>query len=122
MTGARRARVLGVILALSLAVPLSAACDSENTCAVACPTGTRFTNDGTCACEPFDAGYCSTAADCPDAYCPAADASGACGDGQLWSTTICGCYPLPDGGLPHPSKSVPDRAAATPKDGGASKG
>jgi hypothetical protein len=87
-----------LLLCLGAATLATEACDSENTCAVACPTGTRFTNDGTCACEPFDAGYCKTAADCPDAYCPASGAPDACGGGQSWSTTICGCYPLPDGG------------------------
>jgi hypothetical protein len=75
------------------------ACDTENTCAVACPTGTRTTNDGTCACEKFDAGYCGEQRDCPDVFCPASDMPDACGGGQLWSTTICACYPLPDAGL-----------------------
>ena len=75
------------------------ACDTENTCATSCRTGTRFSNDGTCACEPFDAGYCGSGGDCPDAYCPASNVPDACGGGQLWSTAICGCYPLPEGGL-----------------------
>ncbi len=83
----------------SFATLVAVGCDTENACAVTCPTGTRFTDDGTCACEPFDAGYCSSFHDCPDAYCPASDAEGACGAGQEWSTTLCGCYPLPDGGL-----------------------
>ncbi len=98
MAWARRS-VAAALLALAGAGAAMEACDSESTCAVACPTGTRFTNDGTCACEPFDAGYCKTQADCPDAYCPASTTPDACGAGQAWSTTICGCYPLPDGGL-----------------------
>ena len=91
-------------MALALACALGAsiaglACDTENTCAVACATGTRFTDDGTCACEPFDAGYCAIAKDCPDAFCPASSTPNACGTGQEWSTTLCGCYALPDGGI-----------------------
>jgi len=96
---ARRALGAWVLLVLGVAIG-AVACDGENTCSVACPTGERFTNDGTCFCERFDAGYCATAADCPDAACPAASQAGACGAGQLWSTTICACYPLPDGGQP----------------------
>ncbi len=103
----------GVLLLLAVGGALLAsgtgACDTENTCAVACPTGTRFTNDGTCVCVPFDAGYCGLTGDCPDAYCPASDVPDACGGGQLWSTTICGCYPLADArpGMP----ATPDAGA-----------
>jgi hypothetical protein len=89
----------GVTLAAGVCLA-SASCDSENACASDCPTGTRFDNDGTCKCYPFDAGYCATSADCADAYCPASSTPDACGGGQLWSTTICGCYSLPDAGLP----------------------
>jgi len=88
------ASFVGVIAAVGVA------CDTENTCAVTCPTGSRFTNDGTCACEPFDAGYCGSASDCPDAFCPASAAVDACGGDQLWSTTLCACYPLPDARVP----------------------
>jgi hypothetical protein len=85
--------------ALSLgAGVLGQACDSENACTGVCPAGSRFTNDGTCVCEPFDAGYCKTLADCPDAFCPASSVPDACGGGQAWSTTVCGCYPLVDAG------------------------
>ena len=100
-----RARTRGawfVCLVGLLGLPLLAnvgACDSENTCAVLCPTGTRFTNDGTCTCVPFDAGYCAASAFCADASCPASARPDACGGGQLWSTAICGCYPLPEAGL-----------------------
>ncbi len=90
-------------LALAVAGVLGA-CDGENTCSIACPVGTRFTDDGTCACHPFDAGYCAVLGDCPDAYCPASTEAGACGAGQEWSTTLCGCYPLPP---------LPDDAGAT---------
>jgi hypothetical protein len=91
-------RLLGLgLLSLCLLAGLVVhACDTENTCAKICPTGTRFNDDGTCTCRPFDAGYCGLQADCPDAYCPASDTPDACGGGQLWSTTICGCYPLVD--------------------------
>jgi hypothetical protein len=94
---ARARLAVGVVLVLATLVAVlgSTACDSENACSTLCPTGQRFTNDGTCACEPFDAGYCKQWKDCPDAYCPAAVDAGACGEGQEWSTTICGCYPLP---------------------------
>jgi hypothetical protein len=88
------------LAALVLASLVGLSCDTENACWTACPTGMRFTDDGTCACEPFDAGYCSRLADCPDAYCPASAQPDACGGGRQWSTTICGCYPLPDGGPP----------------------
>jgi hypothetical protein len=107
----RRLRRLAGLTVVAVAVAVSAviACDTENTCAVSCPTGTRFTNDGTCKCEPFDAGYCGTLGDCPDAYCPASQAPDACGGGQLWSTAICGCYPLPEGGLALPVDARVDR-------------
>ncbi len=91
-------RIVGVVVGAIVVVATclaALACDTEKTCAVSCPTGSRFTNDGTCACEPFDAGYCATAKDCPDAFCPASDAPDACGEGQQWSTTVCGCYPVP---------------------------
>ncbi len=94
------AELCGTALAALAFIGAVAACDSENTCGVTCANGTQFTNDGTCACVPFDAGYCVKASDCPDAACPASDAEGTCGPGQLWSTTLCGCYPVVDGGLP----------------------
>ncbi len=90
--------VVGVSVAL-LAGGLTWGCDSENACGALCPSGSRFTSDGTCTCVPFDAGYCAVARDCPDAYCPASDVPGACGVGQAWSTTICSCYPLPNATL-----------------------
>ncbi len=99
----RLTRAAGALLGLACLAGVAGVvggCDTENTCAVACPTGTRFTNDGTCACERFDAGYCGMLSDCPDVFCPAMSTPDACGGGQLWSTTICGCYPLPDGDLP----------------------
>ena len=104
LTGSRspygRWAIATAVALLAAACLASLSCDSENACGVSCPTGSRFTDDGTCACRAFDAGYCGTLADCPDAYCPASTQPDACGGGQLWSTTICGCYPLPDGGLP----------------------
>jgi len=110
------ASLAAALLFTSAAVPL-VACDTENTCAVTCPTGTRFTNDGTCVCEPFDAGYCGLAKNCPDVFCPASSVPDACGGGQLWSTTICGCYPLADAGPPKPDAGTADARAeaASPK-------
>jgi hypothetical protein len=86
---------------LGVALAALTGCDTENACSVVCPVGETFDGDGTCTCRPFDAGYCSKASDCPDAACPASEVPGACGGGQEWSTTICGCYPLPDGGIKH---------------------
>jgi hypothetical protein len=122
-SGVRLARAVALAtlatpIALVVFAPL--ACDTENTCAVLCPTGTHFTNDGTCTCLPFDAGYCGLAAQCADAYCPASDVPDACGGGQLWSTTICGCYPLPADGLPSAKPSEPaDAGRDGPTDAGA---
>lgn len=76
------------------------ACDTDGACSGVCPTGVRVVADSGCTCVPFDAGYCGVLADCPDAFCPASDVPDACGAGALWSTTICGCYALPDAGLP----------------------
>ena len=94
----RWARGLAAFALLFPFVQLATACDSENACSGVCPTGKRYTNSGTCVCAPFDAGYCSGKADCPDVYCPASGTPDACGGGQQWSTTICGCYPLPSEG------------------------
>jgi hypothetical protein len=94
------ALALVVVVLGALATLAGPACDNENSCTGLCPTGQRYTNDGTCTCVPFDAGYCAKLSDCADAYCPAMTTPDACGGGQMWSTTVCGCYSLPDGGLP----------------------
>jgi hypothetical protein len=78
----------------------SPACDQSGACSGVCPTGLRVTVDSGCECLPFDAGYCRVLAECPDAVCPASATPDACGGGALWSTTICGCYALPEAGLP----------------------
>lgn len=95
------------VAALAVLVPIGAiavvvsapACDTDGACSGVCPTGTRVAADAGCICQPFDAAYCRVQADCPDAFCPASTVPDACGAGGLWSTAICGCYALPEGGL-----------------------